>query len=608
MVGAEVGLSEGPDRAWLSPEGPAGPAAVDPQPTRHGLEDHADHHRRCGASMRGHAHSAHRRSVRFESIHSSPLCSRSTSTYTRLDLASPSTHPLSSSSAFRLPTSPFSHPPPPRLCCFPSPRGAAVVEKMSGSRSTLTYEEVAEGEYVFPGDWVAHSTIWLSWQAEDHKRGYPVHQTQLQMIGGLHGHQSVALLVQDDAEQRAVVAAAAQARVPLDHVTFHAVPHVGLWMRDMGPQFSYSLSSRQLGIVDWNFNQWGHEEPTDPDSALNQRVHQQLSVKLGVPLIPVASSNGVQMIHEGGGVAHNGRGTMIAVESVAMQRNLGPHRFFKGTLPPDDDASPTSYAPSPEWDACRQQLETEYLRSLRVRKLIWVPTGVYEDTGTFRGPIARQFHVPQFEGHPIQHAGVYPLYTTNGHGDEFVKFVTEDTVVVTQCEQPSAAVQGEAGGAGSQTPVLEQLRAYIERLNYERMERAATILSKATTAEGRPIRVIRVPSAPLLFTVMQPGDPIYDYFASYQGWVHPERDAIKPGDAMLAVLPTSYINYLATADVVLVARYWREGRPQAMKRNEEEAWRIIGAQYPDRTLVPIDIESVNMGGGGIHCSSQQQPA
>ena len=472
-----------------------------------------------------------------------------------------------------------------------------------GSERFLTYEEVSEGDYVFPGDWVRHSCIWLGWQAEDNKRGAPVHVPQLEMIGGLHGHQAVALLVEDEAEEKAVAAAAKQAKVPLDHVTFHRVPHVGLWMRDMGAQFSQSRKTGKLGIVDWNFNQWGHEEPSDSDSVVNEAVHHTLAQRLGVPLIPVASANGVRMIHEGGGVAHNGRGTMVAVESVAMQRNLGPHRFFKGQLPPDDHSSPTSYAASPEWDACRQQLEKEYLRSLGVRKLIWLPTGVYEDEGTFRGPIARQFRIGEYEGKPIKHAGVYTLYTTNGHGDEFVKFVTEDTVVVTQVHKPSATHPGD-----SKAPVLEQLREYIEQQNYERMERAAQILSKATTAEGAPIRVIRVPAAPLLFTVMQPGDSTYDYFASYKAWVRPDTDAITPGDNMFAVLPTSYINYLATGDVVLVARYWREGRPAAIKQNEEEAWRIIGAQFPGRTLVPIDIESINLGGGGIHCSSQQQPA
>lgn len=358
---------------------------------------------------------------------------------------------------------------------------------------------------------------------------------------------------------------------------------------------------------------WGHEEPEEHDSATNFQVHRTLAQKLNIPLIPVATNptNNVRVIHEGGGVAHNGRGTMIAVESVAMQRNLGPRRFFVSKAPVDSASSPTTYESSAEWDACRQQLTEQYGRSLGVRKLVWLPAGVHEDDGTFRGPIGRQFHVKEYEGKAIQHAGVYPLFTTNGHGDEFVKFISEDTVLLAQCIPDPEAEK-------DQSP-LGQLAAYIEKENYERLERCAAIISKETTHDGKPLKLVRIPTAPLIFTVMEAGDPIYDYYHSYNHWVHPERDALN--GPMLAVLPTSYVNYLMstrtvgacaqteTSGAVLVARYWREGegRPVQWKRKEEEAHSVISRAFPGRDLVPIDIEPINLGGGGIHCSSQQQP-
>ena len=119
----------------------------------------------------------------------------------------------------------------------------------------LTLDEVGAAQYVFPGDWEAHSAVWLSWQAEDHKKGRPVSVPQLQLISGLHGHQKVCLIVQDAAEEQAVKAAASSAGVSVDHVTFYQAPHVGLWARDMGPQFSRSLITGKLAIVDWGFNQ-----------------------------------------------------------------------------------------------------------------------------------------------------------------------------------------------------------------------------------------------------------------------------------------------------------------------------------------------------------------
>ena len=85
---------------------------------------------------------------------------------------------------------------------------------------------------------------------------------------------------------------------------------------------------------------------------------------------------GVRMIHEGGSFTHNGHGTMIAVESVVIQRNLGPNRFCGGQAPVTDYDQPNTYAPNPDWPACKVLVENEYRRMLGVKKVIWVPTGV----------------------------------------------------------------------------------------------------------------------------------------------------------------------------------------------------------------------------------------
>ncbi len=83
-------------------------------------------------------------------------------------------------------------------------------------------------------------------------------------------------------------------------------------------------------------------------------------------------------------MTHNGQGTMIAVESVVMQRNLR-NRFCSGQAPINDFNQPNTYAPNPDWPACRALVENEYRRQLGVKKIIWVPTGVIEDTGYIVG-------------------------------------------------------------------------------------------------------------------------------------------------------------------------------------------------------------------------------
>jgi hypothetical protein len=139
-----------------------------------------------------------------------------------------------------------------------------------------------------------------------------------------------------------------------------------------------------------------------------------------------------------------GHGTMIAVESVAMQRNLGPNRFCGGQSPVTDYRRPNTYAPNPDWPACKTLVENEYRRMLGARKIIWVPTGVVEDNATFRGPQATHIRVPRLNGIDIPHAGVYTCFTTNGHSDEFVRFVSPDTFVLAQQKVPSGPVRTQS--------------------------------------------------------------------------------------------------------------------------------------------------------------------
>lgn len=69
------------------------------------------------------------------------------------------------------------------------------------------------------------------------------------------------------------------------------------------------------------------------------------------------------------------------------------------------------------------------------------------------------------------------------------------------------------------------------------------------------------------------------------------------GDEFLA----SYVNYYVCNGAVLVPEF---GDAQADGLAAEQ----IGALYPDREVVALNIDPVSAGGGGIHCATQQQPA
>jgi hypothetical protein len=285
---------------------------------------------------------------------------------------------------------------------------------------------------------------------------------------------------------------------------------------------------------------------------------------------------------------------MIAVESVVVQRNLGPGRFCGGQAPVTDYSQPNTYAPNPDWPACKARVESEYRRLLGVEKLIWIPAGVIEDNGTFRGPLATHIHVPKLDGVEIPHAGVYTLFATNGHPDEFLRFVAPGVVVLGE----------EALPAGTPATPAEELLHWLRSQNHARLERAHDILSRETTESGEPIRVVRIPMPEPMLEVFRPGDGTYDYFARYDNW----EDGSTPPEVMLAVWPASYVNYVPTNDLVLVSRFWKPGRSLETRRKDAQAHDVLAELFPGREVVQVYPENVIRGGGGMNCITQQQPA
>jgi Porphyromonas-type peptidyl-arginine deiminase len=128
----------------------------------------------------------------------------------------------------------------------------------------------------------------------------------------------------------------------------------------------------RLRINDWNFNYWGNEEPESFNSTFEEGIDRTIASVIKVPVLDARTgpATGVRLIHEGGSASHNGRGTMIAVESVVMQRNLGPNRFCGGQAPVTDYDQPNTYAPNPDWPRCKALVENEYRRMLGVKKVI----------------------------------------------------------------------------------------------------------------------------------------------------------------------------------------------------------------------------------------------
>ncbi len=435
----------------------------------------------------------------------------------------------------------------------------------------------------------------MMWPTFEYKAGFSSTEPIADMIRAMSGHVQVNLGVQDSADESDARRILRARGVALDHVHFFHIEHGDIWARDMGPQFTRDASGN-LRINDWNFNMWGYEEPESDLSILEEPVDRAVADAIDVPVLDARAGpqTGARMIHEGGSVSHNGHGTMIAVESVVIQRNLGPNRFCGGQAPVTDYNQPNTYAPNPDWPACKALVEREYRRMLGVRKVIWIPTGVIDDNGTFRGRLATHIQVPSFNGIDIPHTGVYTLFTTNGHPDEVVRFVAPAKVVLAQETLPDAPAT---------TPV-EQLLHWLREQNHQRLERVFDIISAATTESGEPIEVVRIPMPELTLDVFQPGDGQHDYFSVYDRW----EDGSTLPEVMLAVWPASYVNYAPTNDLVLVPRFWKPGRPIESQEKDRTARNVLENLFPGREIAQVHIENVVRGGGGMNCITQQQPA
>ena len=77
---------------------------------------------------------------------------------------------------------------------------------------------------------------------------------------------------------------------------------------------------------------------------------------------------------------------------------------------------------------------------------------------------------------------------------------------------------------------------------------------------------------------------------------------------MLAVWPTSYVNYVPTNDLILVSRFWKPGRSFTIKRRDDEARDVLRELFPGREIVQVYLGEREPGRWRMNCITQQQPA
>lgn len=113
------------------------------------------------------------------------------------------------------------------------------------------------------------------------------------------------------------------------------------------------------------------------------------------------------------------------------------------------------------------------------------------------------------------------------------------------------------------------------------------VLEKETDAKGRKLTVHKLPI---------PSQPIVVTEADLPGYVYEEGEEERTAGERLAA---SYVNFYISNGAVLV--------PQFDDKQDAVVLDVLAPLFPDRKIVGIPARDILLGGGNIHCITQQIP-
>ncbi|KAK6925186.1 Peptidyl-arginine deiminase, Porphyromonas-type [Dillenia turbinata] len=361
--------------------------------------------------------------------------------------------------------------------------------------------------YHMPAEWEPHSQCWIGWpERPDNWRDNAVHAQKV--------FADVAVAI-SRFEPVTVCASAAQwanARAQLPHnIRVVEMSMNDSWLRDTGPTFVVKRSASCLGEqkakiagIDWTFNGWGGvADGCYQDWSLDLLVARKIVGLERIPRFPQS------LILEGGSIHVDGEGTCLTTEECLLNKNRNPHLN-------------------------KQQIEDELKAYLGVRKVIWLPRGLFGDDDT------------------------------NGHIDNMCCFVKPGAVLLSWTDDKSDP-------------------------QYERSVEAFSVLSSEVDACGRKLEIIKlhVPG-PLYMTDEEAASVV-------------QNDEAKPRLAHTR-LAASYVNFYIANGGIIVPQF---GDPKW----DDEAVRVLSPAFPSHEVVRIEgAREIVLGGGNIHCITQQQPA
>ncbi|HUB61491.1 MAG TPA: agmatine deiminase family protein [Puia sp.] len=341
-----------------------------------------------------------------------------------------------------------------------------------------------EQGYFFPAEFARHRATWLSWPHKEASwpgKIHTIYPNYSRFVRELTSGEEVCINVKDAAMEASAVGHLEVAGVEMSRVRFFHFPTNDAWCRDHGPAFliNPAAAAGSRKVI----VDWNYNAWGNkyPPFDLDDDIPTHIGKALGLPVYYPG------IIMEGGSVEFNGAGTLITSTCCLLNPNRNP------TLD-------------------RERIEDFLGEYYGVGQILWVSAGIVGDD-------------------------------TDGHIDDTVRFVNEDTVV---------------------TVIEEDSRDE----NYQLLQDNLAELSRMRLVNGKQLNIVELP---------MPSAVVYE----------DQR------------LPASYANFYIANGSVIVPTYRCD--------NDERALSILQGCFPGRRVVGIDSTDIIWGLGSFHCLSQQEP-
>lgn len=395
-----------------------------------------------------------------------------------------------------------------------------------------------------PGSFEPVDAVWLGFDA-----GHA--EWTAQLVHALAPHARIKMLMPNDDAAQQARATLFDHGIDVERLQLHVDAQAMFFMQDAavfatgpgGQRGTVDFAFSHYGLAAWCARRYADDEAQAAECAGSAQPPRD---GLGRAIAAFARARVFDsaIALEGGGVEVNGQGLMIANEALLRTRN------------------PL---------LSREQMEQELLALPGMRKVVWLPEGLAED------PHLRGTIVGQRVG-----------WGTGGHTDQFVRFADERTVMLAWVEPAQAALHP------------------VARLNRQRMQRNFEILKRATDADGRPLKVVKVPMPrPIERAVVLRDDADSRFSEQWRADDFAPGEGRRTGQTLWQVANASYMNFVAVNGVVVLPDYAAHGTPAARQRQVRSLFERV---FPGRSIRFVDSLGANWYGGGPHCATLSEPA